>query len=80
MPPLGAGRKYLTTIVSNADAMFELRAQGAVAGYRRPAIVEHFAGGLADVDHRFNREDHAGAKLWTRAGATDMDDFGGVVE
>lgn len=80
MPPLGASRKYLAAIFGDADTMFELRAQAPVAGYRRPAIVEDFACGLADVDHGFNRENHAGAQLWTRAGAADMDDFGGVVE
>lgn len=78
--PLWALAKNLAAILGNADAVFKLRGQAPVARYRRPAIVEHFACGLADVDHRFNREDHAGPQLWTRAGAADMDDFGGIVE
>ena len=78
--PLRAARKNLAAIFGDADAMLELRAQGAVACYRRPPVVEHFAGGLADVDHRFNREDHAWAQFGACAGAANMDDFWGVVE
>ena len=60
--------------------MFELRRQGAVAGHRRPAVLEHLHVGSADVDHRLDREEHTGAKLWTGAGAAGVDDFGAVVE
>ena len=78
--PLRALGKNLAAIFGDADAVFKLRRQAAVAGYGRPAIVEHFAGGLADVDHRFNRENHARTDLWASAGAADMDDFGSIVE
>ena len=78
--PLGARRKYLAAVFGNADAMFELRAEAPVARYCRPAIFQHLACCLADVDHRLDGEDHAGAKLWPGPRTSGVDDFGGVVE
>ena len=60
--------------------MLELRAQTPVAGYRRPAVLQYLARCLADVDHRLDREDHAGPKFWSGPRASGVDDFGGVVE
>src|SRR3546814_550855 len=60
--------------------MFELGGEGAVAGDGSPAVVEHLARGLADVDHRLDGEEHAGAKLGAGAGLADMDDLRSVVE
>lgn len=78
--PLRARRKYLAAIFGDADAMLELRAQAAVARYRRPAVFQHLARRLADVDHWLDGEDHAGAKLWPSPWTSGVDDFGGVVE
>src|SRR3546814_20825910 len=50
------------------------------AGDGSPAVVEHLARGLADVDHRLDGEEHAGAKLGAGAGLADMDDLRSVVE
>ena len=60
--------------------MLELRRQGAVAGDGGPAVVEHLHVGFADVDHRLDGEEHAGAKLRAGARAAGVDDFGAVVE
>jgi hypothetical protein len=60
--------------------MLELRGQRPVAGYRCPAIIQHLAGIFADIDHRLDGEEHAGAQLRAGAGAAGVDDFGGVVE
>lgn len=80
MPTLQAARKYLAAIFGDADAVLELRTQRTVPRYGRPAIVEDFARCLTDIDHRLDGENHAGTNFWTRAGAADMDDFGGIVE
>ena len=78
--PLRAARKYLAAILSNADAVFELRAQAPVARYRRPAVFQNLARCLADVDHRLDGENHAGAQFGAGSGTSGVDDFGGVVE
>lgn len=78
--PLWAGGKNLASSFGNADAMFKLGRKAPVAGHRRPAILQHFARCLADVDHRFDRENHAGAQFGAGSGTSDMDDFGGVVK
>ena len=66
--------------LGDSDAVFELRRQRAVAGDGGPAVVEQFAVGAADVDHRFDGEEHAGTKLGAGAGAACVDDVGTVVE
>ena len=60
--------------------MLELRRQASVPGNRRPAVFQDLARCLADVDHRLNGEDHAGAKLRSGPRTPGVDDFGGVVE
>lgn len=80
MPPLRARRKYLAAVFGDADAMLELRRQAPVARHCRPAIFQYLARCLADVDHRLDGEDHAGAKLWSCPRTSGVDDFGGVVE
>ena len=60
--------------------MFELRRQAPVAGNRRPAVFQHFARSFADVDHRLDRENHAGAQFGAGAGTSDMDNLGCVVK
>src|SRR3546814_2417540 len=77
---LGAFREDFAAVFGNADRMFELGGEGAVAGDGSPAVVEHLARGLADVDHRLDGEEHAGAKLGAGAGLADMDDLRSVVE
>ena len=60
--------------------MLELRAQAPVARYCRPAVFQNLARCLADVDHRLDGEDHAGAKFGASPRTSCVDDFGGVVE
>ena len=80
MPPLWARRKYLAAVLGDTDAMFELRAQRTIPRYRRPAVFQHLARRFADVDHRLDGEDHAGAKLWPGSRTSGVDDFWGIVE
>ena len=60
--------------------MLELRGQRPVAGHRRPAVVEHLAGIFADIDHRLDGEEHAGAQFRAGAGMAGVDHFRRVVE
>src|SRR3546814_18192239 len=46
---LGAFREDFAAVFGNADRMFDLGGEGAVAGDGSPAVVEHRARGLADV-------------------------------
>src|SRR5262245_35806070 len=48
--------------------MLELGRTGAVGGGDGPAVSQGADAGFADVNHRFNGEDHAGANLDARAG------------
>src|SRR3546814_3096121 len=54
--------------------------QRAIASHRRPAIVQHLHVGATGVDHRLDREEHAGFQDHAGAGPPDMDDVGRVVE
>src|SRR5690606_7220914 len=76
----GAGGENLAAILSDADRMFELGGERAVAGDRRPAVVADLRRRLADVDHRFDREAPAGLQLGTSAGAAGVDHFWRIVE
>ena len=60
--------------------MLELRRQRAVAGHGCPAIIQHLAGIFADIDHRLDGEEHAGAQLRAGAGMAGVDHFRRVVE
>ena len=68
MQPHGAGGENLVARFGNADGMFKLRRQRAVAGYRRPAIIQHFDRRFAQIDHRLDGKEHAGFQH--RAGAS----------
>jgi len=48
---------------ADSDGVFEVRGGASVAGDSGPVVSEHFDFRSADVDHRFNRESHAGFKL-----------------
>ena len=60
--------------------MFELRRQRPVARHRRPAIIEQFHRRAAQVDHRFDSEEHAGAQHDAAAGLAEVNDIGRFVE
>ncbi len=60
--------------------MFELGGERAVAGHRRPAVVEHLAVGPADVDHRLDGEEHAGPELRPGPRPAGVDDLRRIVE
>jgi hypothetical protein len=60
--------------------MFELGGEALVASDGGPAVIEQLHRGLAEVDHRLDRHEHAGAQLRTGAGATGVDHFRRVME
>src|SRR3954449_3491821 len=60
--------------------MLELRRERAVARHGGPAVGQNFDVRLAEIDHRFDREEHAGFQRHAFAGAADMDDVRLVVE
>src|SRR5688572_15600634 len=78
--PGGTPGEDLAAVLGDADAVLELGGEAAVAGDGGPAVVEQFHRRLADVDHRLDGEEHAGAELGAGAGAAGMDDLGAVVE
>src|SRR3954470_10244838 len=78
--PGRALREDLAAILGDADAVLELRGQRAVAGDGGPAVLEQLHAGLADVDHRLDREEHARPQLRAGAGAAGMDHLRSVVE
>src|SRR5260221_2039359 len=73
-------RENLAAGVGDAERMFELRRQRAVAGDRRPAVVEHLHVRPSKVDHRLDGEEHARLELGPGAGAAGVDDLGTVME
>src|SRR3546814_793827 len=77
---LRAGGEDFAPRFGDADAVFELRRQAAVAGHRGPAVVQHLHRIFAGVYHRFDGEEHAGAQFRAGAGAPGMDNLGRVVE
>ena len=60
---LGAEREDFAAGFGNSNGMFKLRRQRTITGYRRPAVFEDFDTGLAEVDHRFDGEEHAGLQF-----------------
>src|SRR3546814_10296185 len=77
---LGAEREDLTAVLGDADRVFELGRQRLIASYRGPAVVQQLHRGLAEVDHRLDRHEHAGLEQRPRAWASGVDDFRRVME
>ena len=73
--PGGAFGENLTTRFGDADRMFKLGGKGAIAGDRRPAIIEHFHAIFAQIDHGLDSKEHAGAQFRTGAGPSGMHDL-----
>src|SRR3546814_3143020 len=67
-------------VLGDPDAVLELGGERAVAGHRGPAVGEHLDRIFAGVDHRLDREEHAGFQFGAGAGAPGVDDLGRVVE
>src|SRR5204862_943566 len=63
----------LAAVLGDPDRMLELGGKASIAGDRGPAVVEDLGGGLADVDHRLDGEEHARPKLGPGAGAAGVD-------
>ena len=59
---LGRGREDLDAVRRHADGVLELRGQRAVARHRGPAVGQHLHVRPAEIDHRLDREEHAGAR------------------
>src|SRR3546814_17525225 len=68
---LGAFREDFAAVFGNADRMFELGGEGAVAGDGSPAVVAHLARGLDAFGHRLDGEGPTGAKIGAGAGLSD---------
>ena len=47
-------------ICRHADCMFKLRRKFTIARHRSPTIWQYFHKGFAEIDHWFDRENHAG--------------------
>jgi hypothetical protein len=69
----GALGEDLAAVFGDADRMFELGGKRAVAGDGGPAVLEDLGRRLADVDHRLDREEHAGLQLRTGPRLGGMD-------
>src|SRR5579872_1820752 len=53
------------TVFRHCHAVFEVRAETAVGGYRGPFVAQHPGFGLAEVHHRLDRNHHSFAQLGT---------------
>ena len=60
--------------------MLELGRQRPVLSDDRPAVLEDFPFGSADVDHRLDGEDHAGPQADATPGRAQMGDAGRLVQ
>src|SRR5208283_1204233 len=54
--------KYLDAGFGHADRMFELRRERAVARHGGPAVRQYLDLRTPEIDHRLDREEHAGAQ------------------
>ncbi len=78
-----AGRRvgeHLAALHRHAERVLELRRQRSVARHRRPAVAEDLHVRAAQVDHRLDREEHAGAQRHALAATAVVQDVGLVVE
>src|SRR5688500_3169535 len=51
-------RQQLTAGLRHQHRVLELSRKRAISGHHGPVVVQHFAGVVADVDHRLDGEDH----------------------
>src|SRR5690606_22856413 len=77
---LRAEGEDLAAVFGDADGVFELGGQALVAGDGSPAVAQHLYRGLAEVDHRLDRHEHARLQLRPGAGAAGMDHFRRVMK
>src|SRR3546814_9507183 len=73
---LRARGEDFAAVLGDPDAVLELGGERAVAGHRGPAVGEHLDRIFAGVDHRLDREEHAGFQFGAGAGAPGVDDLG----
>ena len=76
----GRDGEDLDPIVGNADHVLELGGERAVPGHGGPAIVQDLHLRPADIHHRLDGEEHAGAQHRAFAGAAEMQDVRRLVE
>ena len=72
--------EYFDARFGHADRVFELRRHRAVAGDRGPAVGQDLHMRPAEIDHRLDREEHAGLQHDALAAPAIMEDVGLVVE
>src|SRR6476646_3017624 len=65
----GGYGEHLVAVRRHEDRVLPLRRQRMVGSDDRPAVGEAADAGTAGVDHRLDRERHAGLQLEPRAGA-----------
>ncbi len=78
--PCGDSVKISTPVSVTADGVLELGRQRAVARHRGPAVGQHLHVRAAEIDHRLDREEHAGPQHDAFARPADVHDVGLVVE
>src|SRR5262245_65394596 len=69
-------REDLDPGLGHRHGVLELGGERAVAGDRGPAVGKHLHVRAAEIDHRLDREEHAGAQHHAFAWAADMYDVG----
>src|SRR5689334_2503824 len=73
-------REHLDAIVGDANGMFELRRQGSITRDRGPSVGQYFHVRAAEIDHRFDGEEHSRLEHDALAWATDVHDVRLVME
>ena len=76
----GGEGENLAAGFGDADHVFVLGGEAAVAGDGGPVVFEDFDVGAAGVDHGLDGEEHAGFEHGAFAFAAEMQDIGGGVE
>jgi hypothetical protein len=66
--------------LGDADRMLVLRRQRAVARHRCPAILHQRHIAPAEIDHRLDGEDHAGAQFFALPAPAEVEDVRRVVK
>src|SRR4051794_30503525 len=80
VPAFRREREDLEAILRHADAVFELRRKRAIAGDRRPAVIQNLHAETAEIDHGLDGEEHSGLQRDALTGPPIMHDIRQGVE
>ena len=64
----------LYAVIGDPDGVLELSRQGSIARHGGPTIGQHFHVWATEIDHRLDREEHAGLEHDAFARPTDVHD------